>query len=139
MVSGNRGYGRRFRGWDGFVLDNWFSGNHEAGIGAYEENAACTITGNRIEWDGHGGIIFKGGNHYNITGNYFDRSGGPAISLLANGGSPCKIMTVTGNLLHRERCARLGDNHHSDPDSHVRFEGVRGVTFTGRHHECRPR
>ena len=56
MVCHNRGNGLWFRGWDGFVLDNWFSGNHEAGIGAYNENASCTITGNRIEWNARGGL-----------------------------------------------------------------------------------
>ncbi len=131
MVSGNRGNGLWYRGWDGFVLDNWFSGNREAGIGAYEENAACTITGNRIEWNGHGGLIFKGGNHYNITGNYFDRSGGPAITLVANGGSTCKIITLTGNLLYRSGAPNWGTITDPNLSTHIRFEGVRGVSFTG--------
>jgi len=131
MVCHNRGNGLWFRGWDGFVLDNWFSGNREAGIGAYEENASCTITGNRIEWNGRGGLIFKGGNHYNITGNYFDRSGGPAISLLANGGAPCKVITLTGNLLYRSGAPNWGTTADPNLSTHIRFEGVRGVNFTG--------
>ena len=32
-------------GWDGFILDNWLSSNGKAGVGAYAESAAITITG----------------------------------------------------------------------------------------------
>jgi hypothetical protein len=131
MICYNRGNGLWFRGWDGFVLDNWFSGNHEAGIGAYEENASCTITSNRIEWNARGGIIFKGGNHYNIIGNYFDRSGGPAISLLARGGSPCKVITISGNLLYRSGAPNWGTVTDPNLSTHVRFESVRGISFIG--------
>ena len=34
MLAGNQGDGLRLRGWDGFLVDNWFSGNHGAGYGA---------------------------------------------------------------------------------------------------------
>ncbi len=101
MVFANQGNGLWYRGWDGFVLDNWFSANRAAGIGAYEENASCTFTGNRIEWNARGGLILQGGNHYNITGNYFDRSGGPAISLIEHAKSACKVVTLTGNCIYR--------------------------------------
>ena len=80
IIAYNKGCGFRFRGWDGFVIDNWFSGNGVAGIGAYEENAACTFTANRIEWNPHG-MLFKAGHGYNITGNYFDRTSGPGLAL----------------------------------------------------------
>ena len=131
MVCHNRGNGLWFRGWDGFVLDNWFSGNREAGIGAYEENASCTITGNRIEWNGRGGLIFRGGSHYNINGNYFDRSGGPAISLLASAGTPCKVIALAGNCLYRSGAPNWGTITDPHLSTHVRFEGVRGISFTG--------
>ena len=108
MICFNRANGLWFRGWDGFVLDNWFSGNREAGIGAYEENSSCTITANRIEWNARGGVIFHSGNHYNITGNYFDRSGGPAIALLGKANWPCQVITVTGNLIYRSGVRRPG-------------------------------
>ena len=42
----NTGNGVWIRGWDGFLLDNWLSGNGEAGYGAYEENLSITMTGN---------------------------------------------------------------------------------------------
>ena len=76
------GNGIRLRGWDGFILDNWLSGNGDAGYGAYEENAAITMTANRIEWNRKAGIEIHAGNSYNITGNYIDRSGGPGIKLV---------------------------------------------------------
>ena len=131
MIGHNQGNGLWYRGWDGFVMDNWFSGNGEAGIGAYEENASCTFTSNRIEWNRRGGLIFRGGNQYNITGNYFDRSGGPAITLLARGKTPCQIITLTGNCIWRSGAPNwktIDDPHQS---THIRFEGVRGVTFVG--------
>jgi hypothetical protein len=131
MVSHNKGNGVRLRGWDGWVLDNWLSGNGEAGIGAYEENASCTFTANRIEWNRKGGIILNGGNNYNITGNYIDRSGGPGISLLRRGKSPCRVIALTGNVIWRSGAQvgkSLTDEHLS---TQIRFEGVRGVSFVG--------
>ena len=131
MVSYNRGNGLWYRGWDGWVLDNWISGNGEAGIGAYEENASCTFTANRIEWNRKGGIILHGGQNYNFTGNYFDRSGGPGITLLRRNKTPCQSIAITGNFIWRSG-AQLGkaitDEHQS---AHIRFEGVRGVAFVG--------
>ena len=107
------------------------SGNGEAGIGAYQENASCTFTANRIEWNRQGGIILYGGNNYNITGNYIDRSGGPAIMLRRRVKTPCEAISITGNLIYRTG-AQLGkaltDEHLS---GQIRFEGVRGISFVG--------
>ena len=128
MVAYNQENGLRLRGWDGFVLDNWFSGNGAAGYGAYEENASITMTGNRIEWNRAGGIVIHGGNHYNITGNYLDRSGAPAISLLGEGG-PCSVVAITGNVIYRSGAPwRELDRKDS---SHARFEHVQGLVCTG--------
>jgi hypothetical protein len=113
------------------VMDNWFSGNGEAGIGAYEENASCTITANRIEWNRRGGLIFRGGNQYNITGNYFDRSGGPAITLLPRAKNPCQVITLTGNCIWRSGAPNWKTITDPYQSTHIRFEGVRGVTFVG--------
>ena len=130
MISHNAGNGIWLRGWDGFVLDNWLSGNAKAGYGAYEENASITMTGNRIEWNQAGGIISEGGTHYNITGNYIDRSGGPGIWFRRRGDVASTIITATGNLIYRsgrpEWCP-------SDPlaSAHVVFDGVHGLVFSG--------
>lgn len=126
----NDGCGLRVRGWDGFILDNWFSGNRMAGFGAYDENASNTLTGNRIEWNRQGGILIHGGSHYNITGNYIDRSGRSGIALLPRGEHPCSIMTLTGNVIYRSGKPEWGKDSDYD-SSHARFENVRGLVFTG--------
>ncbi len=126
----NTGSGLWVRGWDGFLLDNCLSGNGQAGFGSYEENASITMTGNRIEWNREGGIICQGGTHYNITGNYIDRSGGPGIYLRARGDIRCTVFAITGNVIFRsgkpEWCP---DDEYAS--AHVRFEQVDGLVFTG--------
>jgi hypothetical protein len=129
MLMANKSCGLRVRGWDGFILDNWFSGNGGPGYAAYEENASVTMTGNRIEWNGGGGIVLHGGNHYNITGNYIDRSGGAAIALLPRVRKPCEVISISGNVLFRSGAPNwreIGENE----NAHLRFEHVHGLTCT---------
>jgi hypothetical protein len=129
MFCYNHGDGIWQRGWDGFLLDNWLSGNRGAGYGAREENAAMTITGNRIEWNRGGGLVSHHGNSYNLTGNYFDRSGGPAITLLGNEGEACTRFTMTGNIISRSGAPwRELDKLDS---AQARFERCQGIVFTG--------
>jgi hypothetical protein len=130
MVAFNGGCGVWVRGWDGFVLDNWLSGNRGAGFGAYEENAAITMTANRIEWNARGGIIVNNGNHYNICNNYLDRSGGPAIAVLPEGDWWGQVFSITGNLINRSGkpdWRPLGQYE----SAHVVFRGARGLVFSG--------
>lgn len=128
---GNKGCGLRVRGWDGFILDNWFSGNGKAGYGSYDENASNTLTGNRIEWNREGGIIIHGGSHYNITGNYIDRSGRCGIALLpGENNKSCETLAITGNIIYRSGKPDWGKEDDYD-SSHVRFEAVKGLVFTG--------
>jgi hypothetical protein len=130
MSAHNGGCGLRVRGWDGFILDNWLSGNRAAGYGAYDENASNTLTGNRIEWNRGGGIVIHGGNHYNIANSYIDRSGGPAISLLPRGETPCSVISITGSVIYRSGKPEWTPT--ADYNSaQVRFEQARGLTFTG--------
>jgi hypothetical protein len=127
----NKGCGLRVRGWDGFILDNWFSGNGQAGYGSYDENASNTLTGNRIEWNQEGGIVIHGGSHYNITGNYIDRSGRCGIALLPGTEDKfCQTIAVTGNVIYRSGKPEWGKNDDFD-SAHVRFEAVKGLVFTG--------
>ena len=114
------------RGWDGFIMDNWFSGNRGTGFAATEENASNTLTGNRIEWNQSGGIVTHGGNNYNITGNYIDRSGGPAIYLLSNSHD----FAITGNMIYRSGKPEwtVAEDIAS---THIRFENCSGIVFTG--------
>ena len=127
MIAHNGGDGVSLRGWDGFLLDNWLSGNRGAGFGARQENASCTFTANRIEWNGEG-ILIAGGDGYNITGNFFDRSGGCALVLREGANGPCEQMNITGNYLKRSGKTAKPESHDS---GQVRMEGARGVTFTG--------
>ena len=129
---GNSGCGLRVRGWDGFILDNWFSGNGKAGFGSYDENASNTLTGNRIEWNKEGGIVICGGSHYNITGNYIDRSGRCGIKLIPGGESRrnCETISITGNIIYRSGKPEWGRSDDYD-SAHARFEFVKGLVFIG--------
>lgn len=130
MIAFNKGNGIRVRGWDGFIMDNWLSGNGSAGYGAYEENASITMTGNRIEWNATAGIDIRGGNHYNLTGNYLDRSGGPGIKLVAVPGRTCRVISVTGNVIFRSGAPNWGMPEGPN-SSHLYFDGVEGLVCTG--------
>ena len=130
MSISNAGNGVWVRGWDGFLLDNCLSLNGEAGYGAYEENASITMTGNRIEWNRAGGIICQGGAHYNITGNYIDRSGGPGIWFRPRGGVNSTVVSAVANVIYRsgkpDWCP-----HDEYASAHARFDNVHGLVFSG--------
>ncbi|MCL2814826.1 MAG: right-handed parallel beta-helix repeat-containing protein [Oscillospiraceae bacterium] len=122
MFAYSGGDGLAINGWDGFVIDNWFSGNGGAGFGSQGPNAAVTMTGNRIEWNKRGGIVLEGGSHYNITGNYIDRSGSAAINLHGT-----SVVSCTGNVIYRS-----GKFEGSIADSaQCILDGCKGLTFTG--------
>ena len=128
----NQGHALYVEGWDGFILDNWLSGNGGAGYSAPGPNASVTMTGNRIEWNKGGGIVIKGGSHYNITGNYIDRSGGPAITVVSQDqGSPSNCLTISGNVIYRSGKPEWTSQTDEFQSSHVRLEGARGLVFTG--------
>ena len=127
MFAYNNGDGLRLRGWDGFIMDNWFSGNKQAGFGAREENASVTLTGNRIEWNGQENILIAGADGYQITGNFLDRAGTCAIAL-RNTSESCSQMTITGNYL--KRSGKLADPESHD-SSQLAIEAGRGITCVG--------
>ena len=126
---GNRGDGMSMRGWDGFILDNWFSGNQGAGFAARQENASMTFTGNRIEWNGKENSVIAGGDGYQITGNFFDRAGTCGIALRKgnHGRGPTQI-TITGNFFKRSGKVANPDSYDS---SQIYMEGATGVTCVG--------
>ena len=119
MIAYNGGDGISLRGWDGFFLDNWFSGNHGAGFAARDENASCTFTGNRIEWNREG-ILIVGGDGYNITGNFFDRAGTCGLAILGG-----EQISITGNFVKRSGKNSKPGTYDS---SQIRLERARGVT-----------
>lgn len=124
MLAYNQGDGLSLRGWDGFLLDNWFSGNARAGFAARSENASMTLTANRIEWNGQENILITGGDGYQITGNFLDRAGTCGIAL-RGGHAPCSQMTITGNFL--KRSGKLADPASHD-SAQILLDGARGVT-----------
>jgi len=130
MICWNEGDGIYLRGWDAFILDNWFTCNRKAGFGAYEENSAVTFTANRVEWNYSAGILIRGGANYNITGNYFDRCGGPGIMCLPRDNIPTRCVTITGNVFHRNG-DRTGKNLPLEEDCHILLREAEGVTVTG--------
>ncbi len=126
MMS-NRGDGMTLHGWDGFLLDNWFSGNGRAGFAAREENASVTFTANRVEWNGEENFVIAGGDGYQITGNFFDRAGTVGIALRKNSRS-CVQVAITGNFIKRSGKLAKAETHES---AQIVMEGGAGITFTG--------
>jgi hypothetical protein len=127
MLASNLGDGLRLRGWDGFLSDNWFSGNQRAGFAARDQNGAVTFTANRVEWNGEENILIVGGKGYQITGNYFDRAGTCAIALRTSF-RRCLQMTVTGNYFKSSGRRADAASHDS---SHLLIEGAEGLTCVG--------
>ena len=126
-MMANRGDGMTLHGWDGFLLDNWFSGNGRAGFAAREENASVTFTANRVEWNHEENFVIAGGDGYQITGNFFDRAGTVGIALRKSTRS-CVQVALTGNFIKRSGKMAKGETHES---AQVVMEGGAGITFTG--------
>jgi hypothetical protein len=127
MIAYNAGDGLSLRGWDGFILDNWFSGNRRAGYAARQENASVTFTANRVEWNGEENMIVTGGDGYQITGNFFDRAGTCGMAL-RKGRNSCSQVTMSGNFFKRS-----GKMASSDGSGSVQIfiDGAAGVTCVG--------
>ena len=101
MLGFNEGNGLYIDGWDGFILDNWFSYNKGAGVLATENASSLTFTGNRVEWNCLAGFRLYNPINVNITGNCFDASGGYGLDLNNPVGKRAIGLTITGNIFHR--------------------------------------
>lgn len=128
MLHNNGGNGLFIDGWDGFVLDNWFSFNKGWGIQGGNVVASITATGNRVEWNGTGGFQFLFGDSYNFTGNFFDRSHGPAVEL--GGNKRVSLITLTGNIFRRSG-AYIEQKPEDVRCCHVRCKNCSDMTVTG--------
>lgn len=134
LFHNNHGDGLMTSHWDGWVHDNIMIGNGKFGYAARAANASVTITGNRIEWNAHGGILLENGaNHYNVTGNFIDRSGGPGLVLRGDPQATDQrwlpgTTTITGNIFNRSGAkAEPGT-----PEScHLWLETAVGIACTG--------
>lgn len=127
MLAYNTGDGLTLHGWDGFILDNWFSGNTRAGFAAREANASVTFTANRVEWNGEENMLVTGGDGYQINGNFFDRAGTVGVALRPGRG-PCNQIALTGNFLKRSGKLAQGGTHDS---AQLLLDGCEGVTCIG--------
>ena len=128
MLHRNLGCGLYVDGWDAFVLDNWFSGNHGGGMVGGAVAESITVTGNRVEWNRVGGFCLKNGRSVNITGNFFDRSFGPGLTL--GEGGCFHDCTVNGNVFRRSGSPDdlpLPSPYHS---CHVYLTNARNITLS---------
>jgi hypothetical protein len=123
----NHGDGLMLRGWDGFLLDNWFSGNSRAGFAARQQNTSVTFTANRIEWNGEENMLLDSSDGYQITGNFFDRAGTIGLAIRSTH-NPSTQITITGNFFKR-----AGKNAASKPhdSANLLLDGAQGVTCVG--------
>ena len=131
MLHRNGGAGLYIDGWDAFILDNWFTANRNAGILGGPVVASITCTGNRVEWNRRGGFVLPAGDSYNITGNFFDRSFGPALELGSAAGR-VDLVTVTGNIFRRSG-AYPPEEPFENPDwcSHMLMTHCSGTVVSG--------
>jgi hypothetical protein len=127
MLAFNKGDGLNLRGWDGFIIDNWFSGNRRAGFAARQENASITFTANRVEWNGEENMLIMGGDGYQITGNFFDRAGTCGIALRKSTRG-CVQITITGNFIKRSGKLAAAGSHDS---AQIFMDSSQGVTCIG--------
>ena len=144
QIIENGGDGMYLNSWDAFILDNWFSSNGGWGVRCADfgiNNYAMSFTANRIEWNKKGGFYLRHAKLWQITGNFFDRQGGPDLHI-AEGllpadapdprwvKIPCHAITVTGNIFSRGGADFDGDMHELDY-CHIRMHDCFGVTVTG--------
>ena len=130
MLMANRGSGVYINGWDGWITDCIMCVNHGAGIYADKRCAAVTMTGNRIEWNRNGGINLTNASLLNITGNYLDRSYGPAVTLRGVDG-PCYSIAATGNIFYRSGKYMPSFEENKYESCHVYLDGGNNLTFSG--------
>nr|WP_290461741.1 right-handed parallel beta-helix repeat-containing protein [Acutalibacter muris] len=143
-IMENGGDGIYTDSWDGFLLDNQISYNGGWGVRCAPmgiNNSAYTCTGNRVEWNQKGGFYLRHSRLWNITGNCFDRSGGPAIKIdrSATAGDAgdsrwvemsSQTITINGNIFNRSGADFQGDLPERD-SCHLSMSGCFGVTVTG--------
>ncbi len=131
MLHRNGGAGLYIDGWDAFIIDNWFTANGNAGIMGGPVVASITCTGNRVEWNKRGGFVLPCGDSYNITGNFFDRSFGPALEL-GSDTTGVDLVTVTGNIFRRSGAYGEGyPPENMDLSSHMRLTKCTNTVVTG--------
>ena len=134
-IRHNGGDGIYCTGCDGFITDNWISGNHGSGYGSDYWSCAIALTANRIEWNHKAGIYIYFGCGFNITGNCIDRSGGPGISINRGKSPDITGITITGNLIVRSgSLPHMFEDEYDD--SHILLLDCAGITCTANTMSC---
>lgn len=131
MLHRNGGAGLYIDGWDAFLIDNWFTANAKGGLLGGPCAASITATGNRVEWNRGGGFLMPAGNMVNLTGNYFDRSFGPALKLGNGDNGHFENASVTGNVFYRSGCPDKAPDFGELDDTHVLLDNASNITLTG--------
>jgi len=123
ILQNNKGCGVQITGWDGFVMDNQFSGNGSHGFECESVGATVMFTANRVEWNGGYGLFLVAGDAWNVTGNCFDRNWGAGLCALK-----MRTTTITGNVFRRcgKDSSLLPEGERS---CQVRLEECSGLTF----------
>ena len=124
MLAYNKGNGIYIDGWDGFILDNWFSYNEGYGLLGGDVVASISATGNRVEWHKLGGFRIDFGDSFNITGNFFDRGVCPAINFGEKKG--ISLCTITSNIFRRPGASK--DNNFDS--CHLKLSNSTNITIT---------
>jgi hypothetical protein len=130
MLHRNGGAGMYIDGWDAFIIDNWLTANAYCGMLGGPCAASITATGNRIEWNRVAGVWLRGGSCVNFTGNYFDRSFGPALRLGAPDGG-FSDASASGNVFYRSGCPDGMNFACDDEKSHILLEHARNAAISG--------
>ena len=130
MMVANKKNAIYINGWDGWITDCIMHTNHGAGIYTDTVCAAVTLTGNRIEWNRNGGINLVNSRLLNITGNYFDRSYGPAVSLMGQR-EECHDITACGNIFNRSGRYRESFKENKYENCHLYFHNCSNLAVTG--------
>ncbi len=130
MICRNKKNGLLVWGWDGFLSDNWFTGNYQCGLACAPEAKSLTCTGNRIEWNGGAGFDLRHTNAVNVTGNYFDRSGRTGIDIWNDDSVQSINITITGNIIYRNGKNKLNAEDKSEC-SQLRMRRCANVTVSG--------
>lgn len=128
MFCHSKGNGVYWTGWDGFIMDNWFSGNQQSGFYCDEWCCALTFTGNRIEWNKIAGFNIEAGGTISVGNCFFDRNGGPGLYFASDKGYSSEGIVVNGNVFNRNGAeSKITGTVY---DSHIYFKDCTGITCT---------
>lgn len=125
-------------GWDCFISGNWLSGNRKFGLGTEGIVGAAVVTSNRVEWNVQGGIKLQNAHFVTVTGNQFDRAGGPLVKICCTGDRYSRNITITGNTFNRSGAGEWVPWYHAEgyDCSQIFAEHAVNLVITGNNFQC---